>query len=56
MVVKYSLGLDISYETFDANFSAIDVEQKVKVIASHKFEYQLNCEKHRTKAASSNWV
>ncbi len=42
MVVKYSLGVDISLETFDANFSAIDAEQKVKVIASHKFGNNLN--------------
>jgi transposase len=37
MEVKYSLGIDISYETFDANFSVIDSNQKVKVIASTKF-------------------
>ncbi len=37
MIVKYSLGLDISFETFDANFSVIDAVQKVKVVASHKF-------------------
>lgn len=37
MEVKYSLGIDISYETFDANLSVIDSDQKVKVIASHKF-------------------
>lgn len=37
MAVKYSLGLDISFEKFDANFSVIDAEQKVKVISSHKF-------------------
>src|SRR5688572_3367103 len=37
MTGKYSLGLDISFETFDANFSVIDAEQKVRVIASHKF-------------------
>lgn len=42
MAVKYSLGLDISFETFDANFSVIDAEQKVKVIASHKFGNNLN--------------
>jgi transposase len=42
MVVKYSLGIDISLETFDANFSAIDAEQKVKVIASHKSGNNLN--------------
>lgn len=37
MVVKYSLGIDISFETFDANFSVIDSEQNVKVIVSRKF-------------------
>jgi transposase len=42
MAVKYSLGLDISFETFDANFSVIDAEQKVKVVASHKFGNHLN--------------
>lgn len=38
MEVKYSVGIDISYETFDANFSVIDSDQKVKIIGSHKFE------------------
>lgn len=42
MIVKYSLGLDISFETFDVNFSTIDSEQKVKVIASHKFGNNLS--------------
>lgn len=37
MLVKYSLGLDISSETFDANLSVIDSDQNVKVIASRKF-------------------
>lgn len=37
MVVKYSLGIDISSKTFDSNLSVIDSTQNVKVIASHKF-------------------
>ena len=37
MVVKYSLGIDISSKTFDSNLSVIDSDQNVKVIASHKF-------------------
>lgn len=37
MLVKYSLGIDISSETFDANLSVIDSDQKVKVVASRKF-------------------
>lgn len=37
MLVKYSLGIDISSETFDSNLSVIDSNQNVKVIASHKF-------------------
>jgi Transposase and inactivated derivatives len=38
MVVKYSVGIDISSKKFDSNLSVIDSEQKVKVIASHKFD------------------
>lgn len=37
MLVKYSLGIDISSETFDANLSVIDSNQNVKVVASRKF-------------------
>lgn len=37
MVVKYSLGIDISSRTFDSNLSVIDSDQNVKVVASHKF-------------------
>lgn len=42
MLVKYSLGIDISSETFDSNLSVIDSEQNVKVIASHKFANNQN--------------
>ena len=38
MLVKYSLGIDISAEAFDANLSVIDSDQNVKVIASRKFD------------------
>ena len=37
MDVKYSLGIDISYQTFNANLSVVDSDQNVKVVSSHKF-------------------
>lgn len=53
MVVKYSLGIDISSGTFDSNLSVIDSDQNVKVIASHKFANTQNgfaeCHKWVTK-------
>lgn len=53
MLVKYSLGIDISSETFDANLSVIDSDQNVKVIASRKFENTkhgfVECDKWITK-------
>lgn len=53
MLVKYSLGIDISSATFDSNLSVIDSDQKVKVVASHKFSNTLNgfaeCHKWITK-------
>lgn len=42
MLVKYSLGIDISSKTFDSNLSVIDSDQNVKVIASHKFANNQN--------------
>src|SRR3989337_3602337 len=53
MVVKYSLGIDISSGTFDSNLSVIDSDQNVKVIATHKFANTQNgfaeCHKWITK-------
>ena len=38
MFLKYSVGTDISKETFDACISVIDAQQKVTIKATRKFE------------------
>jgi len=55
MLVKYSLGIDISSETFDSNLSVIDSEQNVKVIASHKFANNQNGFAECHKWITKNW-
>lgn len=55
MLVKYSLGIDISSETFDSNLSVIDSEQNVKVISSHKFANNQNGFAECQKWIIKNW-
>ena len=46
MILKYSVGCDISQKKFDACISTIDVEQTVKVIRTRKFDNSKSGFKH----------